>query len=143
MRRPARRAFSLIEIVVAFAVLALLATPLHLLFSTGARTVLQARDLQAACAAAGSYLSALGAADPAGFAPCGPTADAGLPGPVSPAALGLPPLRDGFERTVELRPVAIDGRPYLLARVAVAWTSPASGKRLDYVAAGLVRQAAR
>lgn len=125
----ARRAgFSLTELVVAFAVLALLAGPLYLLFTTSAKTVFSARDLQAASDLAGTTLAALSALPADSLSSAGAVDEALLPPVAAP----------GMTRTVTVEPVAAHGAAWLVARVVVRYPSPASGRMLEHASATLL-----
>lgn len=137
---PAAGAFTLLEILVALAIVCAAVTPVFLAFFTSRRTVAAASGVSRAVSFASSYMAALREAPPGALREFGPVEDVAAPGALSPAKLRLDLVHPGFSRRVTLKKVDLPDQPagrLYHAVVAVEWRNTA-GEASSYVLEGLI-----
>ncbi len=135
-------AFSLIEVLIALVILALITGSVFSAFSGSKSLLYSARELSIATALAGSYLAAVNEVEIKEITSFAPADETEVPTAFLPASLKIPTVPRPFNRQVSL--LAIDqaggeGGPYYQVRVQISWPRKESGKLVSYSNSTIIR----
>ncbi len=133
---------SLVEVLVAVLVLAMVVGPLYLVFSGSRKNMLAARELSLAISLASSYLAGLRQVPPERLIDLPASEDIEVTGPLALAALGVATAPPGITRRLSLTrvdPGGGEGGPYYQAEVVVQWTTRTARQTVTYTLASLLR----
>lgn len=132
-RIPGYRGMTLTEILIAVAIVGLVAGPIYMLYSSSKRNLQASSELSSAVSFASSYMTRLVNVPIRDLRNIQPMVkDTGLAPPLSLDILGVSPVREGYERYLELRKVDLDGQQFFHATVRVKWTPRGSSITQDY-----------
>ncbi|MBI2945729.1 MAG: hypothetical protein HYY25_16160 [Candidatus Wallbacteria bacterium] len=129
-----RRGITLLEVLLALILVALLAVPVFEMFSTSRKMTAGGQERLLASSLASSYVAALTGVAAEALSEAGPAKDSELRGPLTLRALGVAPCPAGFSRTASLLNLAADPAvaPMWQVTVTVEWTGAVSGAPLSF-----------
>ncbi|GEM_PF-1333588 len=130
-----RKGLSLIEVVIAMAIIGVLAIPIYGLFSGSAKFTASSRHVTTALTLANSYLTVLESQDSTVFYETGTVPDKSLPGPLSLEQLDLEETQQEYQRTLKILKKSFSDSPaqFWLLIVTVSWKSPINGQERSLV----------
>lgn len=141
-RKISSRAFSLIEILVALTLMALVTGSIFNAFSTSRQMLFAAGELSKATSLAGSYLAAVTGVRQKDISTFPPAEDSGLPPAFRPETLKLPPAEEPFKRLVSVFAIdnnGIEGGPFYQVNVEITWTRKNSEGTPRYFSSTIIR----
>lgn len=134
--------FSLIEVLIALVILALVTGSVFSAFSGSKSLLYSARELSIATALAGSYLAAVNEVQIKEITSFAPADEAEVPLAFLPASLKLSPAPKPFSRQISLLAIdqtGVEGGPFYQVRVQISWPRKESGKLLSYSSSTIIR----
>lgn len=136
-----QRAMTLVEVVIAIALCAVVFGPIYTVFTSSRKNVLHAQGTSIATSHASSLIAALKQIDYKDLSAFDRTNDTALPAPYSLADLGISPMPKNYTRTLQVEKIDTAGKeggPYFLATVEVSWKPRSVKKNLTYQIMGFL-----